>query len=45
MQEQETKYEVVFGWKLKNYIDNDETLYVGNFSFKYQVVIKDIKRD
>jgi hypothetical protein len=24
IQEQETKYEVVFGWKLKNYIDTDE---------------------
>ena len=45
MQEQEIKYEVVFGWKLKNYIDTDETLYVGNLSFKYQVVTKDVKRD
>ncbi|RIA85046.1 hypothetical protein C1645_831407 [Glomus cerebriforme] len=27
MQEQETKYKVIFGWKLKNYIDTDETLY------------------
>jgi len=45
MQEQEIKYEVVFGWKLKNYIDTDETLYVGNLFFKYQVVTKDVKRD
>ncbi|CAB5361008.1 unnamed protein product [Rhizophagus irregularis] len=45
MQEQEIKYEVIFGWKLKNYIDTDETLHVGNLSFKYQVVTKDVKRD
>ena len=45
MQEQEISYEVIFGWKLKKYIDVDETLYVGNFSFKCQIIIKDVERN
>jgi len=45
MQEQEISYEVIFGWKLKKYIDIDETLYVGNFSFKCQIIIKDVERN
>ena len=45
MQEQEISYEVIFGWKLKKYIDIDETLYLGNFSFKCQIIIKDVERN